>query len=275
MNRRIACLIIGDEVLNGKTIDTNSRFLAKLCFATGFTLERIETIPYHEPTIISTIRRLSSDYPTGHVFTSGGIGPTHDDITYQSLAAAFSLPLQYHPETTTLMREFSSSSPFVRHPTTPFEMNPGRIRMATLPSSPTTRVAFPCRSDKIWVPVVTVNENVHVFPGIPRLFERLSTRFLEDVLVPSTPGLLPFVRKQIATDKMESEIADALTRWQAVCDAEGKGVRIGSYPRFGATVGGEGRAVRVVVSVIGVDQGEVEKVGEGVKREIDGFEELV
>jgi molybdenum cofactor synthesis domain-containing protein len=92
------CLIIGDEVLNGKTKDTNSNYFAKFCFDRGIDLKRIEVIPDDEDDIVEAARRMTSKYD--FVITSGGIGPTPDDITYQSLAKAFDgEPLEYHDET--------------------------------------------------------------------------------------------------------------------------------------------------------------------------------
>lgn len=89
-----SCLIIGDEVLNGKTKDTNSNFLAQFCFTAGIDLKRIEVIADDEEEIIEAARRMSEKYDW--VISSGGIGPTHDDITYQSMAKAFNAePLQY------------------------------------------------------------------------------------------------------------------------------------------------------------------------------------
>merc|ERR1712093_457808 len=89
-------LIIGDEVLGGKTVDTNSAYMAKFCFQLGMALKRIEVIADDEDEIVEAVKRMSTNYD--FVVTSGGIGPTHDDITYQSIAKAFSLPLILHDE---------------------------------------------------------------------------------------------------------------------------------------------------------------------------------
>merc|ERR1712098_700199 len=91
------CIIIGDEVLGGKTVDTNSAYFAKFCFSLGIQLKRIEVIADDEEEIIEAARRMSKNYDL--VVTSGGIGPTHDDITYQSIAKAFNLPLELHETT--------------------------------------------------------------------------------------------------------------------------------------------------------------------------------
>merc|ERR1712093_135831 len=104
-----ACLIIGDEVLGGKTVDTNSAYMAKFCFQLGMALKRIEVIADDEDEIVEAVKRMSTNYD--FVVTSGGIGPTHDDITYQSIAKAFSLPLILHDEAYAKMKKFSKPHP--------------------------------------------------------------------------------------------------------------------------------------------------------------------
>ncbi|ORY41286.1 Molybdopterin binding protein, partial [Rhizoclosmatium globosum] len=266
---RIAVCIIGDEVLGGKTKDTNSHFVAKLCFAAGLSLKRVVVIPDDEADIVRTVRELSHDY--SHVITSGGIGPTHDDITYDAIAKAFNADLVRHEETITRMVRIGQA----RTPDVPFELNPGRIRMAMLPSP--SKVSFPC-SD-LWVPVVSTGEkqNVHIFPGVPRLFQQLVTRFVEDTIVPNTPGLKKFIRKQVATIKMESEIMATLTKWQEKADADGKGTRVGSYPKYTPVkmkdaLTGEEQDARVVISVVGTDDAEIDIVLRGIQSELGAFE---
>ncbi|KAJ3355987.1 hypothetical protein HDU83_002272 [Entophlyctis luteolus] len=263
---RVACMIIGDEVLGGKTLDTNSAFLAKLCFETGLTLRRIMVVPDEEHDIVKTIRELSNEFKDGHVFTSGGIGPTHDDITYDSLARAFNLSLIRHEPTISLMQQLTEN----RNPRAPFEMNAGRLRMATLPSP--SRICFP--SKDLWVPVVTVNENVHIFPGVPRLFQQLVTRFVENEIVPANVGMKRYIRREIGTEKPESEIMEVLIQWQK--RAEKLGVKIGSYPKFAPveTKSSDGNVVklRVVVSAVGTDPEAVESISNGVKADLGAFE---
>jgi len=104
-----ACLVIGDEVLGGKTVDTNSAYMAKFCFGLGMALKRVEVIADDESEIIEAVRRMSDNYD--FVVTSGGIGPTHDDITYQSIAKAFGLPLKLHDESYEKMKKFSKPHP--------------------------------------------------------------------------------------------------------------------------------------------------------------------
>ncbi|KAF8752406.1 Molybdopterin binding protein, partial [Rhizoctonia solani] len=104
-----ACLIIGDEILNGKTHDSNSNYFAKFCFERGVALKRIEVIADDEGEIVEASRRMVKNYD--FVVTSGGIGPTHDDITYASLGVAFNNPLVLHQPTLERMYEMSKHRP--------------------------------------------------------------------------------------------------------------------------------------------------------------------
>ncbi|KAI7688006.1 Molybdopterin binding protein, partial [Hortaea werneckii] len=103
------CIIIGDEVLGGKTVDTNSAWFAKYCFSLGINLKRVEVIADDESEIVEATRRMSHNYDM--VVTSGGIGPTHDDITYQSIAKAFSLPIVLHEKAYERMKRLSKPHP--------------------------------------------------------------------------------------------------------------------------------------------------------------------
>ncbi|KAG2167854.1 hypothetical protein JADG_007593 [Aureobasidium aubasidani] len=252
-----ACLIIGDEVLGGKvgqslffahipmesascsshhdgTVDTNSAYLAKFCFSLGINLKRIEVIGDEESEIVEAVRRMSSNYD--FVVTSGGIGPTHDDITYQSIANAFDLPLVLHDDTFSRMKRLSRP-----HPNQPnFDWNTpspaleAKKRMVILPYdknlSSEEQVVF--TADDLWVPVAVVNGNVHILPGVPRLFERMLTGL--------KPGLLPSLtdpegkgvyRIIISTPLPESGVASYLT--ELAKKVEPEGIKVGSYPRWG------------------------------------------
>lgn len=169
--RTAACLIIGDEVLNGKTLDTNSNKLAKLCFVLGIDLKRIEVIPDDEETIAESAQRLSRTYDW--VVTSGGIGPTPDDITYASLAKAFGdVALEHDQET--IKRMQTSLAHRMNMAEVPDEVTQARHRMALFPAN--AEIIFPAR--EFWVPVVRVNGNVCILPGVPRIFEGLLHAFV-------------------------------------------------------------------------------------------------
>lgn len=227
------CIIIGDEILNGKTTDTNSAYFAKWCFQSGIALQRIEVIPDDKADIISTVTRMSSSYD--FVVTSGGIGPTHDDITYESISEAFNLPLKLHQPAFERMKRLSKPHP--HQPNfdwdTPSPALTARLRMVELPHDKdlddAEQVVFP--ADDLWVPVARINGNVHILPGVPRLFEKLidgMTPTLKDRLVKDDQGLY---RIKFSTPLPESEVAGYLT--ELAGRVGDKGIKVGSYPRWG------------------------------------------
>lgn len=258
-----ACLIIGDEVLGGKTVDTNSAYMAKFCFRLGMTLKRIEVIADDLDEIVEAVRRMSNNYD--FVVTSGGIGPTHDDITYQSIASAFSLPLTLHQETLSRMKKLSKP-----HPSQPnFSWDKpspaltAKMRMAELPidnqRALSDQVIFPC--DDLWVPVCRVNGNIHILPGVPRLFEKL----LEGLKIYLMPRLCDpegkgVTRIIISTPLAESEIAGYLT--ELARSVAEKDVKVGSYPRWGKK--------KNTVTLVGRDQALLESLVKDVEENVKG-----
>ncbi|KAF2010053.1 Molybdopterin binding protein [Aaosphaeria arxii CBS 175.79] len=265
-----ACLIIGDEVLGGKTVDTNSAYLAKFCFSLGINLRRIEVIADDEAEIIEAAQRMSKNYD--FVVTSGGIGPTHDDITYQSIAKAFGLPLKLHEEAYERMRRLSK--PHKSQPNfswdTPSAALTAKKRMVELPLDDSRpyedQVVFV--DDNLWVPVSVVNGNIHILPGVPRIFESmldgLKPRLLPRLTDPEGKGVY---RILISTPMAESAIAEYLT--QLASKAEPKGVKVGSYPRWGMennTVTLVGRDVEYMDSLVA----EVEKAVQGHRVAVEG-----
>ncbi|TVY45368.1 Uncharacterized protein LSUB1_G000237 [Lachnellula subtilissima] len=274
-----ACLIIGDEVLGGKTVDTNSAYMAKFCFGLGMALKRIEVIADDESEIIEAVQRMSNNYD--FVVTSGGIGPTHDDITYQSIAKAFSLPLILHDEAYARMKKLSKPHPnqpnFSWDEDTP--QRKAKLRMIELPIDASVplkeQVIFP--QEDLWVPVSVVNGNVHILPGVPRLFERLMDG-LKPVLLPrlTDPDGKGIYRVLISTPQPESEVASYLT--ELAGRVEAKGVKVGSYPRWGKTrntVTLVGRYVLWIKSFLESLVLEVEKNVEGKRVSVEGEDDEV
>ena len=259
------CIIIGDEVLGGKTVDTNSAHFAKYCFSLGILLKRIEVIADDEEEIGEATRRMSEQYD--FVVTSGGIGPTHDDITYQSIAKAFDLKLKLHEES--LQRMKKSSKP---HPSQadfswdePSPTLEAKLRMVRLPIDEARdekdQILFV--DPELWVPITVVHGNIHILPGIPRLFTQL-LRGLKPRLVPrlTDPEGKGVYRILISTPMPESQVAGYLT--QLAAKAEPRGIKVGSYPRWGRK--------RNTVTLVGRDKafmdglvGEVEKNVDGVR----------
>ncbi|PIA88469.1 hypotheticalsprotein [Cercospora beticola] len=265
-----ACLIIGDEVLGGKTVDTNSAYLAKFCFSLGIALKRVEVIADDESEIVEAARRMSHTYD--FVVTSGGIGPTHDDITYASIAKAFDLPLVLHEEAYTKMKALSRPHPSQKDFSWDVD-SPARrakLRMIQLPYDKNLpdedQVVF--TAEDLWVPISVVNGNVHILPGIPRLFEKLlqglKPRILPRLVDPEGKGVH---RILFSTPLAESAVAEYLTELSQ--KVESKGIKVGSYPRWGKS--------RNTVTLVGKDKeymetlvAEVEKGVEGKRVQVEG-----
>jgi molybdenum cofactor synthesis domain-containing protein len=203
-----AFVVIGDEILTGKVQDTNTHTLARVLFERGVRLERVETIPDVVDDIAATVRRLGHAFDL--VFTSGGIGPTHDDRTYEGVACAFERKLVFHEGLLAQMAAHYAERG-------KGALNEARKRMALLPD--------PCelwQTQGMWVPVVIV-ENAHVLPGVPQLFEALLLGVAERF------GGTRRHRVVLHTDRLEGDIAEPLSLEQARW-AE---VAIGSYPQYG------------------------------------------
>ncbi|EXJ63391.1 uncharacterized protein A1O5_11440 [Cladophialophora psammophila CBS 110553] len=256
------CIVIGDEVLGGKTVDTNSAYFARFCFSLGMQLKRVEVIADDEDEIIEAARRMSQNYD--FVVTSGGIGPTHDDITYQSIAKAFGLELKLHEPTMTKMRKYSR--PHRSQPDfdwdKPSPALSAKMRMAQLPTNPNIpdeeQVLFV--KEDLWVPISVVNGNIHILPGVPRIFETLlegmKPRILPRLKDPEGKGMY---RMLFSTPLAESQVAGFLT--QLAAKVEPKGIKVGSYPRWGKN--------KNVVTLVGSDREYMDtleaEVAEGVK----------
>ncbi|KAB5545932.1 MoaB/Mog domain-containing protein [Coniochaeta sp. 2T2.1] len=248
-----ACLIIGDE--------TNSAFFAKWCFSLGINLKRVEVIEDDEGEIIEAVRRMSDRYD--FVVTSGGIGPTHDDITYPSIAKAFDLPLVLHQEAFERMKRISKQK-FSWDEDTPARK--ARLRMVELPIDESRdlakQVLFP--REELWVPVSVVNGNVHILPGIPRLFESLLDGLKPSVVPRLTDPGKGIFRAMISTPLPESGVAAYLGELAA--RVESKGVKVGSYPRWGKSN---------TVTLVGRDKAFIESLVPEVVANVQGRQVMV
>ncbi len=198
-----ALLVIGNEILSGKVRDTNSAYLSVELRKLGVDLERILTIPDVVDTIAEEARAMSQAYD--FVFTSGGIGPTHDDLTMDAIAKAFDLDIVLNQSMVDRM---------VRHSKTP--VNDAMKKMALIPEG-----AEVLDVGGLWFPVVVVG-NVYIFPGIPELFEK---KF--DSIRDRFRGI-PFQLRKIYVRESESEIADILNTLLK----EFPELMLGSYPRI-------------------------------------------
>ncbi len=199
-----ALLVIGNEILSGKVRDTNSAYLSVELRKLGVDLERILTIPDVIDVIASETQAMSKAYD--FVFTSGGIGPTHDDLTMDGIAKAFGLDIVLNQSMVDRME---------RHSKTP--INDAMKKMALIPDG-----AAVLDVGGLWFPVVIVS-NVHILPGIPELFER---KF--DSIRDRFAGV-PFQLRKIYVRENESDIAETLNTLLE----EFPKLMLGSYPRIG------------------------------------------
>ncbi|KAK7885934.1 hypothetical protein WMY93_025555 [Mugilogobius chulae] len=208
-----AIVIIGDEILKGHTVDTNSAFLARKLRKLGVSVQRITVIPDVQEVISKEVALLSPQYT--HVITSGGIGPTHDDVTFESIAKAFQEELHPHPELSRLVKEFFGT----------VDKDSAAMKLAMVPQSAKLNYGTDPQTGKVLrYPLVSVH-NVYIFPGIPSLLER-AFNGLEHLFVSSGTT---FHTREVFVDADEAEIAPVLTRLQGVW---GRMVALGSYPNW-------------------------------------------
>jgi molybdenum cofactor synthesis domain-containing protein len=197
-----AGIIIGDEILSGKVRDANAAPLIALCAEVGVDLQRISYIGDTEEDIVAEVRFCAERFDA--VITSGGVGPTHDDRTVASIAKAFGVGVERHPDLIKMIHAWWGE-----------RLNEAALRMADIPAG--SRLVY---SNDGLIPMVAIN-NVYIFPGIPRLFA---------AKVKALRGELEGSRKHLANlylSSDESAIADRLT----AVDSASPEVKIGSYPR--------------------------------------------
>ncbi|HEV7415105.1 competence/damage-inducible protein A [Tianweitania sediminis] len=152
-----AMIVIGDEILSGRTKDKNIGHLADMLTAVGIDLKEVRIVPDEEDEIVAAVNALRSRYT--YVFTTGGIGPTHDDITADSIAKAFGVPCDYDPAAYKLLQETYSARGL--------EFSEARMRMARMPVG-ATHIDNPVST----APGFTIG-NVHVMAGVPSIFQAM------------------------------------------------------------------------------------------------------
>ena len=200
-----AVLVIGDEILSGRTKDRNIGFIAETLTDIGIDLEEARIVADREEAIIEAVRALSVRYD--FVFTSGGIGPTHDDITADSIAKAFGLPIDIDGRAMDLLLPFWASRGI--------EPNEARLRMARIPQG--ARLI----PNAVSVAPGFVVGNVFVMAGVPSIMQSMM-----DEVVKMLPGSAPVLSETVEANRGEGDIAAAA----AAIQAAHPGVRIGSYP---------------------------------------------
>ena len=239
-NPTAAIIVIGDEILSGRTKDKNIGWLAESLGAQGIQLCEARVISDNRQVIIDTVQTLSAAYDL--VFTSGGIGPTHDDITTEAVAAAFHVPVIRHPEAERrLMAHYAN---------TDLEFNAARKKMADIPET-----AMLIDNPLSAAPGFILG-NVHVLPGVPVILQAMF-----EGLRNSLPGGVVMTRITVQCGTGEGNIAPIM----ATVQSRYEGVSIGSYPWF--KPGQFGTAV--VVS--GLDKGVTESAAKNVEAEVRLF----
>ena len=202
-----AILIIGNEILSGRTQDTNTSTLATWLNSIGVKVKEVRVIPDIEKTIVDTLNVLRKE--NDYVFTTGGIGPTHDDITAESVSKAFGLKYEIHKEGYKILESYYK----------PGEFNEGRQKMIWMPEN-----AKLILNPTSGAPGFSV-ENVFCLPGVPSIMKSMLGGITNKIV-----GGEPILSKTISLKTVESEIANSLTKVQN----NNKDVEIGSYPFFHA-----------------------------------------
>ncbi|MDB4981683.1 MAG: Molybdopterin binding motif, CinA [Myxococcales bacterium] len=226
-SRRAAILLIGNELLSGKVEDENARYLTRELRALGVTLARVEIIPDDAEEIAATVRALAARYDV--VFTSGGVGPTHDDVTLAAVGAAFGMPLARNAELEGLLRAGMGA-----------RLHERDLRMADVPTGARLEYGARVGASATW-PVVVV-DNVWVLPGVPSIFRRKFEAVRE--LFRSSP----IHARAVYSRESEGPIAGLLDEVVAAYPT----VEVGSYPHL------DQPDYRVKITLDGRDQAAVD-----------------
>ena len=200
-----AIIIIGNEILSGRTDDVNLQFLAQRLNRLGIRLEEARIVLDSESKIVEAVNALREQ--VNYVFTTGGIGPTHDDITSSAIAAAFGVGYELHPEAESILREYYKKKPLTQ----------ARLKMAKLPVG----------AKLLYNPISKAPgfrvENVFVLPGVPGILRAMFDNFSHELV-----GGQPVLSGSVSTDLGEGTIGDGL----AAIQSKFSEVEIGSYPFF-------------------------------------------
>lgn len=202
-DRSAALIVIGNEILSGKVVDTNSTFLAQQLRGLGVSLARVLVIPDEIDTIADAVRSLAPRVDT--LFTSGGVGPTHDDVTIAGIARGLERKVVRDPGLEKMLRDFFRD-----------DVNDARLKMAEVVEG--TELLF---EGDLRFPTMLV-ENIYVLPGIPEIFREkfnaIRKRFAAD----------PFYLRVIYSSEMESTLATFLNRTLESFPE----LLLGSYPKL-------------------------------------------
>jgi molybdenum cofactor synthesis domain-containing protein len=204
-NPSAAMLVIGDEILSGRTRDGNTHFLAGELTRHGVTLREARVVADDHAAIVRAVNALRQDHD--HVFTSGGIGPTHDDITADAIADAFGVHIGIRQDAHELLAAHYARAGL--------EFNAARQRMARIPDG-ASLIENPVST----APGFTLG-NVHVMAGVPNIFQAMVASVL-----PSITGGMPLMSQTLRVNRGEGEIAGPF----ATLAADYPDLSMGSYP---------------------------------------------
>jgi molybdenum cofactor synthesis domain-containing protein len=205
-------LVIGDEILSGRTKDKNIGYVADYLTAIGIDLKEVRVVSDDETAIVSALNALRNTYD--YVFTTGGIGPTHDDITAECVAKAFGVGIDYHPEAVAILKE--------RMAKIGGELNEARLRMARIPDGAELVVNKVSGAPGFWI------GNVIVMAGVPAVMQTM----LDEV----APKLKTGAKLLSVTIRADAKEGDVGTELGAVAKAHPETL-IGSYPFFDEKLG--------------------------------------
>ncbi|MBY6136067.1 hypothetical protein KUV61_09550 [Nocardioides marinus] len=204
-NPTAAMLVIGDEILSGRTRDANMHYLAGELTKHGIDLKEVRIVSDDAPAIVAAVRALSAAYD--HVFTSGGIGPTHDDITADCIAEAFDAHLDVRADARAILQ--------AHYDTQGLELNEARLRMARIPEG-AVLIDNPVSA----APGFTLG-NVHVMAGVPMIFQAMVAS-----VMPTLTGGQPMLSQTLRVQRGEGEIAAPLRQLAETYDD----LTVGCYP---------------------------------------------
>jgi molybdenum cofactor synthesis domain-containing protein len=202
-----AVLVIGDEILSGRTKDKNIGYIAAYLTALGIDLREVRVVGDEEAEIVAAVNALRARYT--YLFTTGGIGPTHDDITAESVAKAFGVPIDFDPRAVKILKE--------RLAQTGAELNEARMRMTRIPAGADLVLNAVSAAPGFWV------GNVIVLAGVPSIMQAML-----DGVAPRLKTGVRMLSETVRADAREGDIGAALGE---IAKAHPE-VAIGSYPFF-------------------------------------------
>ena len=206
-NPTAAMIVIGDEILSGRTRDSNMHYLAKELGKIGILLQEVRIVSDQENAIVFAITELRKKFD--HIFTSGGIGPTHDDITADSVAKAFKVKISVRHDAKQILTDYYKNKGIL--------LNDSRLRMARIPDG-----AKLIKNSISGAPGFQI-KNVYVMAGVPLIFQSMVLFSLKNIQNGS-----PIISQSVIINKPEGEIAEILEKLAV----ENPEISFGSYPFF-------------------------------------------